>query len=147
MVNVSWQDAVGYTEWLSEQTGREYRLASEAEWEYAARAGADALADEFGGEAGVDRERGTVAVGSAPPNAWGFHDMHDNVSEWVNDCERVELQTADEDDVQEADCLRHVQRGSSWVHSLPNAGAASRALTDADVRTRYIGFRVVVMQE
>lgn len=146
VVNVSWRDAVAYAEWLSEQTGRPYRLSSEAEWEYAARAGAGALADRFGGVRGSDRERGTVPVGSALPNAWGFHDMHDNVSEWVADCERGETEAADEGGAQ-ADCLRHVQRGSSWVHSLPSAGAASRALTGADVRTRDIGFRVAVLPE
>ncbi len=145
MVNVSWRDAVTYTEWLSEQTGREYRLSSEAEWEYAARAGREALTGRFDGVPESDRGRGAARVGSAPPNEWGFHDMHDNVSEWVIDCERVDAQVDEEQP--QADCLRHVQRGSSWVHSLPNAGAASRALTDADVRTRDIGFRVAVLGE
>ena len=144
VVNVSWQDAVAYTQWLSEQTGSEYRLSSEAEWEYAARAGAGALAGQFGGVPGSDRGRGAAIVGSVPANAWGFHDMHDNVSEWVIDCERLDAE-ADEDGNQ-AGCLRHVQRGSSWVHSLPNAGAAFRAVTDAELRTRDIGFRVAVLE-
>ena len=144
VVGVSWRDAVAYTEWLSEQTDRAYRLAREVEWEYSARAGAGALGERFDGAPGSDRARGVATVGSAPPNAWGFHDMHDNVSEWVMDCEGAVGEAGDNG---AAGCTRHVQRGGSWVHSQPHAGAAARALTDANFRARHLGFRVAALLE
>ena len=106
VINVSWDDAVAYTEWLSEQTGKRYRLPSEAEWEYAAclqrgaprrqaRAGTTTkyswgkkigrnLANCNGCGSRWDDEK-TAPVGSFPANAWGLHDMHGNVWEWVQD--------------------------------------------------------------
>ena len=101
--NVSWFDAVAYTQWLSQQTGKLYRLPSEAEWEYAARAGtrsaftsgscitADAANFHSGYQHGdcipSNIYRGkTVEVGSFPANNWGLHDVHGNVFEWTMDC-------------------------------------------------------------
>ena len=97
IVNVSWEDAVGYVEWLAAATGRRYRLPSEAEWEYACRAGsADTFATgstiwldqgnflymDFGGKPGLGR---LTPVGSYPPNRFGLYDMHGNVAELVAD--------------------------------------------------------------
>ena len=96
VIRVSWEDAVAYTRWLSEQTGERYRLPSEAEWEYAARAGS-VTKYSWGNEIGHSRancdgcgsqwdDRQTAPVGSFGPNGWGLHDMHGNVWEWVQDC-------------------------------------------------------------
>ena len=97
VINVSWEDAVAYTEWLSGQTGERYRLPSEAEWEYAARA-ESVTAYSWGNEIGRNRascwgcqsqavfRMETVPVGSFGANRWGLHDMHGNVWEWVQDC-------------------------------------------------------------
>ncbi len=102
VIHVSWHDAVAYAQWLSEQTGATYRLPSEAEWEYAARAGTvtpfhlgerittdqanfDGRYTYNGSAKGQYREK-TVAVGSFPANAFGLHDVHGNVWEWVQDC-------------------------------------------------------------
>ena len=96
VINVTWDDAVAYTQWLSQQTGERYRLPSEAEWEYAARAGTS-TAYSWGNEIGRNRAncygcgsrwdgRQTAPVGSLSPNGWGLHDMHGNVWEWVQDC-------------------------------------------------------------
>jgi formylglycine-generating enzyme required for sulfatase activity len=95
VINVSWEDAKAYVGWLSEVTGKDYRLLTEAEWEYAARAGTttryfwgddpatgDANCDGCGG--GWTREQ-TAPVGSFKPNAFGLHDMNGNVWEWVED--------------------------------------------------------------
>ena len=96
VINVSWQDAVAYTQWLSSQTGENYRLPSEAEWEYAARAGSTTKYS-WGNAIGVNRancndcgsqwdDKKTAPVGSFSANRWGVHDMHGNVLEWVQDC-------------------------------------------------------------
>ena len=107
MINVSWDDATQYVAWLSKKTGKTYRLLTEAEWEYAARGvtkasaphtpfatGATISTDQanyngeytYGnGKKGVNRGK-TVEVGSFPGNAFGLHDMHGNVWEWVQDC-------------------------------------------------------------
>ena len=101
VINVSWKDAQDYCTWLSKQTGQGYRLPSEAEWEYACRAGTP-MPFSFGsnitpeqvnyngnhpyagGKQGQYREQ-TVPVRSLPPNAWGLYEMHGNVWEWVQD--------------------------------------------------------------
>ena len=96
VINVSWNDAQAYVAWLSQQTGRTYRLLSEAEWEYVARAGSS-TAYSWGNFIGSNRancdgcgsqwdNRQTAPAGSFPPNAFGVHDMHGNVYEWVADC-------------------------------------------------------------
>ncbi len=97
VIYVSWEDAVAYTEWLSAHTGERYRLPSEAEWEYAARAGSGTVyswGDEIGNGAGPIADgcgsqwdnKKTAPVGSFGANAWGLHDMHGNLWEWVQDC-------------------------------------------------------------
>ena len=107
VINVSWEDAVAYTEWMSEQTGERYRLPSEAEWEYAARAGTEkkyswgneigsnrANCDECGSEWSGEQ---TAPVGSFDPNRWGLHNMHGNVWEWVQDCSNMDYDGAPQD--------------------------------------------------
>ena len=104
VINVSWEDAQAYAKWLSEETGQTYRLPSEAEWEYAARAGTTGPFS-FSGPISPDRvnydssysygnsrkdssgyRAKTVEVGSLPANAWGLYEVHGNVWEWVEDC-------------------------------------------------------------
>ena len=96
VVNVSWDDAKRYVQWLSRKTGKPYRLLSESEWEYAARAGTETTYS-WGDGIGVNRvncdgcgsqwdDSRTAPVGSFEANAWGLHDMHGNVWEWVEDC-------------------------------------------------------------
>jgi len=103
VVCVSWEDAQDYVRWLSQRTGRKYRLLTEAEWEYAARAGTTtpfpwgSIASHenanYGAETccstlavGRDRWMNTSPVGAFPPNAFGLYDMHGNVQQWVQDC-------------------------------------------------------------
>jgi sulfatase-modifying factor enzyme 1 len=102
VVCLTWSDAQDYVHWLSENTGKKYRLPSESEWEYAARAGSETAypwgagasheyanygADNWGGLAsGRDKWVNTSPVDSFPPNAFGLHDMHGNVLQWLQDC-------------------------------------------------------------
>src|SRR5262249_7834856 len=93
VINVSWEDAKAYVAWLSQVTGKAYRLLSEAEWEYAARAGTTTRYswgdDAVAGDANCDGCGGgwklqqTAPAGTFKPNAFGLHDMHGNVWEWV----------------------------------------------------------------
>ena len=141
MVHVSWHDAVAYAVWLSEQTGREYRLTSEAEWEYAARAG-----DDGSGRADLAAPPQDVApVGAGTANAWGFHDMLGNVAEWVYDCGGTVLTPAPEDGtawVWEG-CDSRVRRGGLWDASSPEGGQDDlRTFADPSRRSPDTGFRV-----
>ena len=121
---VSWSDARAYAEWLSEETGEQYRLLSEAEWEYLSRAGSTTpypWGEEFGTNrancwACADEFRFSAPVGQFPPNAWGLHDMQGNGWEWVEDCWNDSYEGAPTDGSAwlEGDCSRHVIRGGSW---------------------------------
>ena len=125
VINVSWYDAVAYAKWLSQQTGKPYRLPTEAEWEYAARSGGQAKV--WAGTSdqaqlkeyavyGTDR---TEPVGGKKPNGLGLYDMSGNVFEWVEDCWHENYQGASADGsawlrVNDSDCGRRVIRGGSW---------------------------------
>jgi len=91
VTNVSWNDAQAYCRWLAKETGMPFRLPSEAEWEYVARAGGDS-AYPWGNRAESSHANygkavgRTTPVGQYPPNTWGLYDMHGNVQEWVQDC-------------------------------------------------------------
>ena len=159
VVCVGHEDAKAYTGWLGRETGHGYRLPSEAEWEYAARAGTttpfhfgrtistdqanyDGNYTYGGGRKGVYRER-TVPVGSFPSNAFGLHDVHGNVWEWVEDCWNESYADAPSDsNVWTAgDCVRRVLRGGSWFSDPRVVRSASRG--DASVNRYYfIGFRI-----
>lgn len=134
VADVSWNDARAYADWLSAQTGREYRLPTEAEWQYAARAGA-AGTPETDAPAALSR---AAPVGIGPANAWGFHDMHGNVSEWVSDCGGRIPGAADSGAEATGDCKSRIRRGGWWNEP----GTAKRMASDADRRAPDTGFRV-----
>ena len=138
VINVSWEDAQVYAEWLSSQTGENYRLLSEAEWEYVARAGSTTIYS-WGNEVGENRTncaqsevglfgtrlpgcgdqwRNTAPVGSFDPNSFGVHDMQGNVSEWVEDCWNNSYEGAPTNGAAwlSGDCDLRVSRGGSWFH-------------------------------
>ena len=154
VVNVSWEDAQAYADWLTAQTGRRYRLPSEAEWEYAARSGnssayswgdaiGEALANCNGCASRWDNLR-PAPVGSFLANPWGMHDMHGNVWEWVQDCYNSDHEgaPADESARTDGDCNRRVLRGGSWSNSPGLLRAPTREWDDVSMRAVEIGFRV-----
>lgn len=154
VINVSWDDAQQYVRWLSASTAGAYRLLSESEWEYSARAGS-ATAYSWGNKigsglancykCGSQWDLQTVPVGSFAANAWGLHDLHGNVFEWVQDCWGATYslgQPLDGDAWQRGDCSRRVLRGGSWFDAPWALRSATRAGLSSGVREDFIGFRV-----
>ena len=145
VVNVSWHDAAAYADWLATETNRNYRLPREAEWEYAARAGGFLRLGQSHATTADWSTRQVAEVGSGDSNAWGFYDMHGNVSEWVFDCaDLLPLLPGDGEREAEHRCASRIRRGSSWIHPLPNAGAALRMATPGSLRSLDTGFRVAL---
>ena len=151
VIHVGWKDAQSYVEWLSAETGGSYRLPSESEWEYAARAGTT-TPFHTGPTISTDQAnygdyiyRGTtVPVGSFPANAWGLHDMHGNVWEWTEDCWNGSYAGAPSDGSawETGDCGRRVLRGGFW-HSTPrDLRSAHRYGNSTGLRNNVNGFRV-----
>ena len=154
VIMVSGEDAVAYTEWLSDQTGETYRLPSEAEWEYAARAGSG-TAYSWGDEIGRNRancdgcgsqwdDEKTAPVGSFSANRWGLHDVHGNVWEWVQDCWNGSYQGAPTDGSAwtSGDCEDRVFRGGSLSDRPEILRAANRVRITTGARYHDLGFRV-----
>jgi formylglycine-generating enzyme required for sulfatase activity len=167
-VCMSWHDAQAYVAWLRRRTGKAYRLPTEAEWEYAARAGtrtgysfgddpselcayakfAD-LGSRFGWHGGCRSDMatyGTVPVGSLKPNPWGLFDVHGNAWEWVEDCwtpNALEIPT-DGSAFLHAGCEIGVIRGGSWAAGFGRVRSATRWPTPAAERYHHIGFRVAL---
>jgi formylglycine-generating enzyme required for sulfatase activity len=165
VINVSWHDATHFAAWLSRKTGRSYRLPTEAEWEYAARAITDASAPHppfstgatinykqanydanftyADGKMGLFRQK-TVEVGRFPRNAFGLHDMHGNVWEWVQDCYKDGYRDAPTDGsaVVSRDCSQRILRGGSWNYFPQLLRSAYRYATAPDIRLEIVGFRV-----
>ena len=154
-INVSPKDAEAYAEWLSRLTGAQYRLPSEAEWEYAARAGSETRYP-WGNDVGRNRancdgcgsgwdDAQSAPVGSFPPNAFGVHDTAGNVYEWVADCGGETYADAPSDGSArpaDASCRMRMMRGGSWV-SLPRAlRSANRVRNPVGFRDINVGFRV-----
>lgn len=170
VINVNWDDAWQYADWLTEQTGEEYRLLSEAEWEYVARAGTRTARywgetaqqqcsyangfDCFGlAETGFDfmetvgcrdRQRTTAPAGSFQPNPFGLYDVLGNVSERVDDCWNQDHDGAPTDGTPwyTGDCSSRVYRGGSWLTEPGDLRSAFRLYTASDTRRRDLGFRV-----
>jgi len=148
VTGVSWEDAQAYLDWLNAQAGGlRYRLASEAEWEYAARAG-QAEAYAFGPRVTATqatfRARQTTPVGAHEANAFNLFDMHGNVGEWVEDCyaPNYDLAPIDGAAVQADECRRRVYRGGGYNDQAPVLRAAARRSAESAARTQGIGFRV-----
>ena len=151
VISVDWNDAQSYVEWLSAETGESYRLPSEAEWEYAARAGTTTpfhtgptiSTDQANYRGGVYRQK-TVPVGSFPANAWGLHDMHGNVWEWTVDCWNGSYAGAPTDGSawETGDCAVRILRGGSWYHFPRNLRSAFRGWDASGNRSDKFGFRV-----
>ena len=150
VINVNWEDAKMYVWWLSWKTGKGYRLLSESEWEYCARAGTKTLY-WWGNEIGRDRANcsgshggryGTSPVGSYSPNAYGLYDVHGNVNEWVEDRWGHSYEGLTSGGARQGWDYRRVVRGGSWKHSSMNASAVSRKARDRGKRSNTVGFRV-----
>jgi formylglycine-generating enzyme required for sulfatase activity len=155
VINVSWDNAQQYVVWISTMTGRPYRLLSEAEWEYAARAGTT-TAFSWGDEIGKNNancngcgsewdSRQTAPVGSFAPNQFGLHDMHGNVWEWVEDCLHANYEGAPKDGspwIAQGDCNHRVVRGGSWAGYPVGLRSALRFWYSADDHGNDLGFRV-----
>jgi formylglycine-generating enzyme required for sulfatase activity len=144
-LGLSWRDASGYASWLSKQTGRVYRLPTEAEWEYAARGGASTA---YWWGAIYDREK--IAIGSAksvgtyPANGFGLHDVLGNAREWVEDCYINNfLKTPEDGSANRAgDCTLRVIRGGDWTRSPADLRVASRGRVNTTDRPKYMGVRL-----
>jgi formylglycine-generating enzyme required for sulfatase activity len=154
VINVTWLDAQQYVTWFSRITGQTYRLLTEAEWEYAARAGTDTAyswGDEIGKRnancTGCGSEwdnKQTAPVDSFAPNAFGLHNMHGNVWQWVQDCYQGNYDGAPSDGSAwtSGDCTNRVRRGGSWGSDPRSLRAAYRDWLPTDVRNYNIGFHV-----
>jgi formylglycine-generating enzyme required for sulfatase activity len=152
--NVSWDDAQQYIRWLSRVTGRPYRLPSEAEWEYAARAGTQTRywwGDQLGiaqancAECGGTQDaRGPMPVDSFRPNAFGLYGMLGGVAQWVQDCWVPNYQGAPVDGSarESRGCMRRVLRGGSFRSGSEDILPVARNFYDAPVRYQVNGFRV-----
>jgi formylglycine-generating enzyme required for sulfatase activity len=148
-INVSWDDGQDYVAWLSQETGKPYRLLSEAEWEYACRAGTTTLFswgdDITNADANCYAIVGkTTEVGSYPPNPWGVYDMHGNVWEWVEDCLNQSYTGAPTDGRAwiRGDCGNRGVRGGSWRDNPAYLRSAYRGFRDPANRINTMGFRV-----
>jgi formylglycine-generating enzyme required for sulfatase activity len=171
VVCVSWDDAKSYVAWLSRTTGKKYRLLTEAEWEYAARAKSTSLYS-FGDDEsdlcrwgnGADQTLRqsvpslghlkfvscrdgyayTAPVGSFLANSFGLHDMHGNVSEWTEDCTNENYVGAPDNGSSwiSGRCDRHMIRGGSWGTMFPGIRSANRPDQSSNARFDFLGFRV-----
>ena len=160
VINVSWGDIKDYVLWLSKETGQRYRLPSEAEWEYAARAGSGEMPyfwgwSPSGRHANAAENHGwpsdgyeyTVPVGSFQPNQFGLYDMSGNVWEWVEDCWHSNYQGAPVDGSawtwdSGGDCSKRVLRGGSFLNAPAWVRSAARGRDGAANRNSYLGFRL-----
>ena len=149
VVCVNWEDVQAYARWLSRKTGKPYRLLSEAEWEYAARAGMRtrySFGDEITpSDANYDENIGkTRPVGSYRANGFGLHDMHGNAWEWVQDCWNDSYAGAPNNGQawERGVCSERVLRGGSWYINSWNLRSADRNWLQAGNRNINLGFRV-----
>jgi formylglycine-generating enzyme required for sulfatase activity len=154
---VSWNDAQAYLAWLRGKTGRRFRLPSEAEWEYAARAGTTGLypwgkaippdVANCSGCLSVWRpfaKMGTLPVGSFPPNAFGLHDMLGNVWEWVGGCGGDDYSGAPTEGAawEKSICSYREHRGGGWDSDRKELRSAFRSSSSPERRDQGMGFRV-----
>ena len=154
LVNLNWREVQNYLSWLSGKTGKDYRLPSEAEWEYAARAGSTTRFS-WGDDVGSERAncygcnpsvRGPLPVGSFPANVFGLHDMHGNVYEWVEDCWNKSYDGAPSDGSAwlAGNCSFRVYRGGAWDVPPEQMRSAHRSAWERERRYTDLGFRVAL---
>jgi formylglycine-generating enzyme required for sulfatase activity len=170
-VCLNWNEAKAYVAWLSRKTGKSYRLLTEGEWEYAARAGSTTRysfgddekelcryvngADQTAKDTIPGAQNWTIApcsdgyaytapVGSYLPNPFALHDMHGNAWQWLEDCWHPNYTGAPTDGLARTsrDCSVRVVRGGAWWVSPSGLRSASRARNPADNRHDYVGFRL-----
>ncbi len=162
VTGVSYEDVQSYIDWINKATGDTYRLPTEAEWEYVARAGGTAPFSTASGHSISDRDanfngqfpyggapkgkylKKTVPVGSYAANAFGVHDIHGNVYEWVSDCyaRSHDGNPGDGSARRDGDCTRRIMRGGSWVTHGYQMRAAKRLRYTMDYRYDDFGFRL-----
>ena len=155
VINVSWEDAVAYTKWLSRKTRQNYRLPSDSEWEYAARAGSKtrywwgnevdkAKANCEGCGSLWDGEK-TAYVGKFLPNNFGLHDTAGNVFEWVADCLQSSFAEAPIDGapMDKPGCGKRIIRGGAWSFPAKEIRSANRWRDFPSRKSDDTGFRVV----
>lgn len=155
VINVSWDDAMAYTKWLSERSGGKYRLPTEAEWEFAVRSGNDSTywwgyqveegrANCFDCGSKWDRDS-TAPVGSFPPNNFGLYDMAGNVREWIMDCYQPNYSGAPDDGSawMETACKERVVRGGAFNKTSDSMRSTWRGHFKPDSNLTFVGFRVV----
>lgn len=149
VINVNWDDAQAYATWLSDASGKTYRLPSEAEWEYAARAGTTTpyltgvTLDQS--QACYACSEGAQPVGSYPANAFGLHEMVGNLWEWTLDCWNPAYDGAPGDGSAwlAGDCSQRVSRGGAWVNGRTQLRSSYRFRSQKGLRSNSMGFRVV----
>jgi formylglycine-generating enzyme required for sulfatase activity len=165
VINVSWQDAEAYCKWLSQETGQIYRLPTEAEWEYACRAGSELIwcfGDDprsLGPYAWYEKnsDKKTQSVGEKKANAWGIYDMHGNVYEWCGDWYKGDFYTDSPVSNPSVDAgpvdyqvirhaTYHVIRGGSWGSRARHCRSAYRSRFGPVGRDDSIGFRCARVQ-
>ncbi|HHZ89347.1 TPA: formylglycine-generating enzyme family protein, partial [Candidatus Poribacteria bacterium] len=163
VVFISWYDAVNFCQWLSKKEGVTYRLPTEAEWEYACRAGTttyyhtgDSLPEEFyknaneswypsvGRGGGPEEEVVPLTVGQTPPNSWGVSDMHGNVEEWCYDWYGPYEEVDQVDPVGRENGLFRVTRGGSHSTPIYYLRSSNRLGTLPEDKSWLIGFRLVM---
>lgn len=155
VINIDHAMVHNYTAWLSKLTGKSYRLPSEAEWEYAARAGSKG-AYWYGEDVGENQVNcrkcgspwsgiGNAPVGSFAPNPWGIYDMHGNAFEWVEDCwhENYEGAPKGPEAWVEPNCQQRVIRGGSWYYFSRMSRSANRQKNPGAVKSYWLSFRVL----
>jgi formylglycine-generating enzyme required for sulfatase activity len=156
VINVTWREARAYTRWLAKETNLAYRLPTEAEWEYAARAGT--TTNYWWGDKSIPGHshctdcgnalggKQPLTVGSLRPNPWGLHDLNGNVDEWVMDCYTENYQNAKADGTpyQVPGCKNRSMRGGSWFDIKRITRSTSRYRHPADSKRNSWGFRVAL---
>lgn len=150
---LTWLDAVAYCKWLSEREGKTFRLPTEAEWEYACRAGSNAKycfgddVSQLGDYAWYkeNAQKVTHDVGTKKPNSWGFYDMHGNIWEWCSDrYAETYIETPRDGSAHMVRSEKGmVLRGGAWSAELDNLTSSRRINLGANARNYFVGFRVV----